>query len=89
MLGDFAKGIHEKVGEEVYKNNVDVLITVGDMARYIADKAVNLGMDEEKVFVYSTNEEAIKKVKSIMEKDDYILVKASNGMNFKQIIEGL
>lgn len=26
-LGDFSKELHEKVGEEVYKNHIDILIT--------------------------------------------------------------
>lgn len=88
-LGEFAKGIHEKVGEEVCKNNIDVLITVGEQAKYIARKAEELGMDKNNIFIYDTNEEAIEKAKSIIEKDDCILVKASNGMKFKQIIEEL
>lgn len=27
-LGEYEKTMHEKVGEEVYKNNIDILITV-------------------------------------------------------------
>ena len=27
-LGDYTKELHEKVGEEIYKNNIDILITV-------------------------------------------------------------
>ena len=37
-LGDYSKQLHEKVGEEVVKNNIDVLITVGKEAKNIAKK---------------------------------------------------
>ena len=88
-LGDFAKSIHIKVGEEVYKNKVDILITVGKNAKFIAESALNLGFNESSVFAYETNDEAISKIKGIMKEKDCILLKASNGMKFKEILEAL
>ena len=86
-LGDFAKEIHEKVGEEVYKNNLDALITVGENAKYIAKNATKLGMNECKIFMFDTNEEAINKIESILKSGDCVLVKASWGMKFREIVE--
>ena len=85
-LGNYEKELHEKVGEEVYKNKIDILFTVGERAKYIANKAKELGMHEDKIFVFDTKEEADKKLESIIEKDDYILVKASNSMKFDEIV---
>ena len=31
-LGEFSKELHERVGEEVQKNKIDILITVGDLS---------------------------------------------------------
>lgn len=86
-LGEFSKELHEKIGEEVYKNKIDILITVGENSKHISSKALSMGMSKENIFEYDTNEEAIAKAKEIMRKGDYILVKASNSMNFKQIVE--
>lgn len=88
-LGDFTEEMHNKVGEEVYHNKIDILITVGDSAKYIANRAIRLGMSEDKVFVCDTNEEAVKEAKKIMQEGDCILVKASNSMNFKEIVNKL
>ena len=88
-LGSFEKKLHEKVGEEVYKNNIDILITVGKLAKYIAQKAEELGFSKEKIFKYDTKEEAVEKIKSIVESNDYILVKASNSMKFNEITAGI
>lgn len=85
-LGNFEKELHEKVGEEVYKNKIDILVTVGERAKFIANKAKELGMCEDNIFVFDTKEEAVKKLESIIEKDDYILVKASNSMKFDEIV---
>ena len=85
-LGSFSEQLHKKVGEEIQKNKIDILITVGEMGKIISDTAKEKGT---KVYQCKNNEEAINIAKEIMQKDDIILIKASNGMKFKQIVEGL
>lgn len=84
-LGDFSAELHRKVGEEVVKNNTDILITVGDLAKEIANKAKELNM--ENVYTYDNIEDASNYLKSIMKNNDVILLKASNSMNFGKILE--
>lgn len=86
-LGEFSKQMHEKVGEEVVKNDIDILITVGKEAENIANKAIELGMNEKNVNQYKCNEDAIKKIKEIQNQGDIILIKASNGMHFDEIVD--
>lgn len=88
-LGDFSKDLHEKVGEEVAKNNIDILIIVGKEAKYIKQKAIEKGFKEENTIECETNEEAAEKLSNIMKENDYILFKASNGMHFDEIIKGI
>ena len=84
-LGEFSKELHKKVGEEVAKNNIDILVTVGSLSKDIANKAIEDGMLAEKVFVCENNEEAIKVIEGISKEGDAILLKASNGLNFQEI----
>ena len=84
-LGDYAKELHEKVGEEVVKNKIDILIAVGAYAKEIANKAKRLGMKE--VFEFESTDEATKCIKENMKNGDLILLKASNSMNFSRILE--
>ncbi len=86
-LGKYEKELHEKVGEEVAKNNIDILITVGDTAKYIASKAIDNGMDEKCVYKFDLKQDAIEKIKQIAKENDIVLVKASNGMKFDEIVE--
>jgi len=88
-LGSFEKEIHEKVGEEVYKNKIDVLIIVGKLAKGISKKANELGFPQDKIFEYDTKENAIEKLKKIISKGDYILIKASNAMKFNEITNSI
>ena len=84
-LGEFSKDLHRKVGEEVVKNDIDILITVGDLAKEIANRARQLNM--KNIYTYDNIEEASNYLKSIMKENDVILLKASNSMNFSKILE--
>lgn len=44
-------------------------------------------MNAENVHEFETIEEAVEKINVEQRKGDVILVKASNGMNFKKIVE--
>lgn len=86
-LGEFAKELHQKVGEEVVKNDVDILITVGEYAKEIANKAQELNMKE--IYSFNNIKDASNYLKSIIKGNDIILLKASNAMNFSKILEYL
>lgn len=86
-LGEFSKMLHEKVGEEVVKNKIDILLTVGNMSKYISKKAQEEGLRKDKIYVCKNNEEAIEILENKIQEGDAILLKASNGMNFQEIFE--
>ena len=86
-LGAFSKELHEKVGEEVFNNNIDILITVGPQAKKIANQAKELGT--KIIYECNNNNEAIEVTKKVIQEGDLILLKASNGMNFGEIMEAL
>lgn len=85
-LGDFSKQMHENIGKEVIKNNVDILFTVGTEAQNINNIVKGKNIEE---YSFETNEEAIKKLKEIAKPKDIILVKASNGMHFEKIVDAI
>ncbi len=82
-LGDYSKELHEKVGEDV-DESIDILITIGKEAKYIAEKA-----KAKQIIECKDNEEAVRKLKELETKDDAILLKASNGMKFFEIATAL
>ena len=88
-LGEFGEEIHRKVGKEVVKNKVDILITVGTLAKFIAEAAKSLGMPEENIKVLETTKEAAEYLNKNLEKEDVVLLKASHGMNFAEIYNEL
>lgn len=86
-LGEYAKELHEKVGKEVVKNNIDILIAIGENAKNIFNKAKDLGMKE--AYSFNNKEDAIEFIKKIIRSKDLILLKASNSMNFTNILNEL
>lgn len=89
-LGGYSEELHRKVGMVVSQNNLDILITVGEEARYIADEAYAQGFDAKNIYAYKNNDEAIQKLKQLIQEGNAsILVKASNGMHFGEIINSI
>ena len=87
-LGEFSKQMHQKMGEEVASNNIDILITVGKEAKTIADTVKDKSKNID-IYSFDKNEDASKLLKQIMKENDVILVKASNGMHFEEIVNSL
>ena len=86
-MGDFAKAAHTELGDAVLKNKADALITAGKNARFIAERAIALGLSE--AFSFDTTEEAAEFVKDYVKHGDAILIKASHGMHFEKIYDRL
>lgn len=88
-LGDFEEELHRKVGKEIFINKIDILVTVGERAEFIAKEAKEVGMLDTNITSYKSNGEAINFLKKNMKNGDVILLKASNSMKFTEILNGI
>ncbi len=86
-LGEFAKKLHEKVGKVISENKINILITVGKESKNIAKVAKENGV--QYVYTFDNNKDAIDKINEIITLGDVVLIKASNSMNFKEIVNGI
>ena len=86
-LGDFSEKIHRSIGNLIIKNNIDILITIGDFAKYINEEAIVLGFKKENNYHFNDKSGAIELINSIKKPGDNYLIKASNSMKFKEIVE--
>lgn len=86
-LGDYTEELHKKVGEEIAKRNIDILICAGIASKYIIKEAEK----NKKIQTYymHNNEEIVEKLCQELKKGDVVLVKASNGMKFFEICKKL
>ncbi len=88
-LGSFSELAHFQLGEQIASSSVDVLVTVGSLARRIADGARAAGMDPDRVRPCSVAEEASEVLDDLVEAGDTVLVKASRVMGLERVVEGL
>lgn len=85
-LGVRTEAGHRRVGKKVIET-ADLLFTVGDRARFIADEAKQNGFDENNIFEFSRAEDAGLIVQEKINKNDIILVKGSRSMCMEKIVK--
>ncbi len=85
--GKFALTLHKEIGKIVCENQVDVLICSGENAKYIAKSAKENGFDEKNIYYFENKEDIVELLKQMIQPEDVILFKASNGMRFFDIAE--
>lgn len=88
-LGSLTELAHFTAGEVVARSAIDVLVTVGERARRIAEGAVAEGMDATRVRPCSSVEEASEVLDDLLAAGDVVLVKASRCMGLEKIVEGI
>ncbi|WP_077212523.1 UDP-N-acetylmuramoyl-tripeptide--D-alanyl-D-alanine ligase [Bacillus dakarensis] len=77
LLGKSTRKLHAGIGEKVVEAGIDVLVSIGDEAVEIGRKALNLGMNENKVFFCKDSSELMELLPNIVEEDSIILLKTS------------
>ncbi len=86
-LGKFSEELHSKIGDVILEEDIDILITVGEYTDLINKRVEALGFNKANSYHFKSNEEAITKIKELKQADDKILIKASQALNFKEIVE--
>ncbi len=86
-LGPLAEKAHLSIGHYAAQCKISCLVTVGDLARKMAEGARNSGLE---AYSCSTHGEALGIIEELNpEKGWYILVKGSRGMKMEQIVRAL
>ena len=88
-LGGAAEGFHRDVCNYVNALGLDLLITIGRLAGKGADLSKAAKDGRMPVRSFANNAEAMEALPSLLQKDDYVLVKGSNGMHLEEIVSFL
>lgn len=87
-LGAYTEKGHQEVGEKAAEV-VDVLVTVGERAKYIAQGARANGMPEDRVFSFGNTLEAGKFIQQRIKSGDIILIKGSQAARMERVVKEL
>ncbi len=87
-LGSFEEEGHRKVGGRAAQI-VDLLITIGSRAKFIADEARACGLKPAQILELENNSSAISYLQQILSPDDVVLIKGSNSQKMNEIVSAL
>ena len=93
-LGEEERWMHEGVGKYAVSKEPDAIYCIGSLGRSIYDGAVSESsktQDGKSIYIrhFATKEDFLSKADTLLKKDDAVLVKASHGMHFEEIVEKL
>lgn len=86
-LGAYEADGHREVGALAAELGVDLLITVGELARGIAHGAREKGMINDHIFEFVARDEAGRFVQDRMREGDVVLVKGSQAARMENIVK--
>lgn len=84
-LGEEEKELHYEVGKYT-AGKVDVLVCIGNLAKYIYEGAMEDKQEESIILYLKEKEELYSCVENLIMPQDTILLKASHGMGFTDIV---
>jgi len=84
-LGKYTLQAHQGIGN-LAGSSIDLLITVGLRAKFIADSAENQ-MPKQNIFSFPTANLAKVKIQELIKEGDLVLVKGSQGIRMEKIVE--
>jgi len=94
-LGVDEKQLHYEVGKYLAGKEINILITVGSLAKEISNavediqKSASPSSNICQVMHFETRDDMLLQLKNIVHTGDTILVKASHGMEFPKVVEYL
>lgn len=83
-LGEKELELHAEVGRYAAEKGIDVIVTVGGLAKSISGNAVGV-----ESYHFDTVEQANEEIDAILHMNDIVLVKASHSMHFEKIVDFL
>lgn len=92
-LGAGEKELHAKVGTYAAEKKTDVIICIGALSKAMYEAACRAaetaGISKENIYYFEKKQDFLERCQDILQKGDTILVKASHGMAFEEIVKVL
>ena len=86
-LGSVAVDAHRTIGKTIARLGVDLVITMGPLAKHVGEGAIDAGMPKDRVFEAGSQAEAAGLLKKLSRPGDTVLIKGSRSMKMEKILE--
>lgn len=87
-MGDVAEDYHRSVGEYASQKKTDVIISIGQNAKFIAEGARAV-TGAGRIIWHETKEPLLDAISQIVKPGDVVLVKGSNGMKMTEVADAI
>ena len=84
-LGQNEVAYHKEIGQFLLDKPIDEVVVLGELAQNIKS-VLEENQSTIKTYTFSDNEEAAIYLMATLKPEDVVLIKASNGMNLKEIV---
>ncbi|HLV01709.1 MAG TPA: UDP-N-acetylmuramoyl-tripeptide--D-alanyl-D-alanine ligase [Acidobacteriota bacterium] len=88
-LGLHSRELHRHLGRAISPDDVDYLVTVGNLARFIGGAAIDEGFSDERVHHFEDSKAAAEALSKQVTAGDLVLIKGSRGVKMDRIVERL
>lgn len=88
-LGKYSKEMHVGIGEVVFNNGIDKLVTIGNESLEIEKRAIELGMNESDCYHFAKENECYDLLLSLVNENDIVLLKSSHGIHLDRVVDKL
>lgn len=88
-LGTDEEKLHHEVGAYAANKNIDVIICVGQLCKNMYDGAKTVDNSVSECYYYPDKSQLITDISKLIKDRDIILVKASHGMHFEELVSSL
>jgi UDP-N-acetylmuramoyl-tripeptide--D-alanyl-D-alanine ligase len=88
-IGSYTEEGHVLIGEAIYEQKIDYLISVGERSRDIDRAAKVLGMSEDNIFHFDKAEAAGLFIQNRIKEGDLLLIKGSQGVRMEKVVKEL
>ena len=87
-LGEYCESAHREVGN-IVSRSVNMLFAYGSRNKILCEEAQKSGMLNENIFHFDNINDLIKTLKSILQKEDIVLVKGSRITHMEKVVKEL
>lgn len=88
-LGSKEKELHYEVGAYAATKGVDVIICIGDLSKNMYDGAISVEDTTSTAYHFVDKEAFLEQLSGLLQIGDSVLVKASHGMHFEELVHKL
>lgn len=88
-LGRDTVSAHKEIGKYVVDQNIDILLTIGENSHHTYLAAKKAGLSENDNIYFKNQEDLIEYLKSILQENDLVLVKGSQGARMEKISKAI